>query len=35
MFNPNQAYPIGAKVEIRPSGFPVGVKATTKVTNKC
>jgi hypothetical protein len=27
MFNPNQVIPIGAKVEIGPKGFTLGVKA--------
>jgi hypothetical protein len=27
MFNPNPAFPIGAKVEISPKGFTLGVKA--------
>jgi hypothetical protein len=27
MFNSNQAFPIGAKVEICPKGFTLGVKA--------
>jgi hypothetical protein len=27
MFNSNQAFPIGAKVEISPKGFTLGVKA--------
>jgi hypothetical protein len=27
MFNPNSSIPIGAKAEISPKGFTVGVKA--------
>jgi hypothetical protein len=27
MFDPKSSMPIGAKVEISPKGFPVGVKA--------
>jgi hypothetical protein len=27
MFNPNSAFPIGAKDEINPKGFILGVKA--------
>jgi hypothetical protein len=43
MFNPNQAISIGAKVEIGPKEFALGVKAEIekifsicpKATNKC
>jgi hypothetical protein len=45
MFNPNQSIPIGAKVEIGPKGFALGVKAEieknifnlvqAKLINKC
>jgi hypothetical protein len=27
MFNPNPAFPVGAKVEISPMGFTLGVRA--------